>query len=1845
MNGMNFTKYLMFFLLLSWSCSKKSSVDFLKNPQAFQTYINGIQAGNVKRTDGIKIHFNQSPVDESQIGKDADPGILSFTPSLKGKLSWANAYTLSFIPSSDNVLTSTEYEAKLLIGKLFKDVPDSLAEMNFKFIIEPVSVQVRWKYLRADPEMEGAMLLEANVLPSDDLSETTMANLFEVKHSSAGSLKYQFSKNPGGEIVYKISAIPRSAQTESLIIQWKDAPEEKTGGQERKFEIPSSSSFVITGIETGSEIQKTVTAYFSDPLDQTQDLRGLVRLDPDSSSLELRRETDLIHVKFSDQFQTDKVKLIMDKNIKSKGGKTLDRDFNFEFSFNEEKPKVRFTSPGNILPVSENLVLPFEAINLKKVDVEIFKIFSNNVLYNMHLEYQEDIYNMIKLGRIIHQQTLVLENINPNSNRQTWLTYGLDLSKMITPEPGAIYEVRIGFQPDYSNFPCVGGKRKLVLNEYDDFSGTPEFTSIWSPWGNYAYEDSESSMSCYDYNDPCCQSYYSSHNFARKSVLASDIAMTCKSAGDAGQTFVSVYNINEGLPVKSADVTFYDQQLQVIQSGSTDGKGVFHPQTKNMPAYAVAKLNNHYAYLKLQESVSIPLSEFDVSGAKSESGLKAFIYAERGIWRPGDTILLNAVLAQSGKSIPAQFPVKMEVKSPNGQTIFSQQSSQNLFGLYAFKIPVSPSGITGNYKASLQAGPIVFEHTLKVETVKPNRFKVMLDFPTNWKPGAELPNVPLAAEYLHGAPAGGKQVKVELHYEQKPPVFKKYKDFNFTDPEKTDVSGQIDIHDGTLDGTGKTLLSMGDLNRSMFNGDLQSVFVSRIFDEGDMSTDYYEKTIKMFPEYVGIKCPESNFGKLYPVNESQDFEIAVLTDAEQGVANRKLKVELFSVNWEWWYEIRSQNGQYTHSNFRKLISQKLTQTDAGGKAKVSFTMKDYDRYYIRVTNLNTNQTSGDYFYTGWPYEENDQNKDFVHVLNFKADKESYKIGEKATLYLPGSASGQYQICIIKENKIIKHYQIPAQKDRTSFSFDIEDQMEPNVYADVSLIQPVKNMANDLPVRMFGVIPIMVQNDNRKLQPGIQMAESIKPDQEFEIEVNEAAGKEMAYQLFVVDEGLLNLTRFKTPNPYDFFLQKEAMRMMTWDNYNSIIGVHGASFQKIFSIGGDQQVSAEDLAKMKRFSSVVLSTGIQHLKAKTKNKHRFTISNYIGEVRVMVVANNQNAYGSAEKPVKVKSELMSSITFPRVMATDDIIQVPVTVFVHENNIRKVDVKLTAKDGIEIVGAAQKTINFDKPGEQKVYFDIKAKGKIGSSGLDVVCSSGKYSNVSSVAVYIDNPNPITRNVTEVWVEPGQSIQKTISSYGSAGTRKTLLNVSSFSGGLLSEFAEKLIQYPHGCVEQTVSAGFPQLYLADVMELSPEQKNQCSENVRKTIQKLKGFQRFDGGFSYWPGEAATYDYASSYVGHFLSEAKLKGFNVPEEMLSNLNEYQRKASSAYTRSKSSSANYLEFNQAYRLYTMAVAGRSDWAAMNRLMLLQEKSLMCKWLLAGAYALSGKKDIASKLIEGSGTEVPAYQDDYYNYGSEMRDESFIAMVLNDMENKTESAKLIQKIIKRIAAEKYFSTQEMSVLLLSMGKILNNSGANSSEMKFTFDWNKQPKEIISKFAAYQQTLNDQTQNYLMFKNNSSIPLSIQIIQFGKLESSTNVTESNGLKLQVSYLDKEGRKADLTNLPQGKDLVARVLISQNGKLGNLKNLALTAVFPSGIEINNLRVGGIESNRTDIKYQDFRDDRVMYYFDLSAGKELSLNIPLTASTAGTFSSPEFFCEAMYEPSVFARYKPGKMIIKSMK
>ncbi|MBK7304056.1 MAG: hypothetical protein IPI90_12600 [Saprospiraceae bacterium] len=177
-------------------------------------------------------------------------------------MSWTNAYTLSFLPAADQEISSKEYEANLQLAKLFKDVPDSLSVMNFKFVIEPIVVQVRWKYLRVDPEKDGALMLEANVVPSDELSEETLANLFEIKHSSAGALKYQFTKNQNGEILYKISSIPRTSQTESLSIKWSETPEEKNTLQEKKFEIPSSASFVVTGIETGSEIQKRSSLIF-----------------------------------------------------------------------------------------------------------------------------------------------------------------------------------------------------------------------------------------------------------------------------------------------------------------------------------------------------------------------------------------------------------------------------------------------------------------------------------------------------------------------------------------------------------------------------------------------------------------------------------------------------------------------------------------------------------------------------------------------------------------------------------------------------------------------------------------------------------------------------------------------------------------------------------------------------------------------------------------------------------------------------------------------------------------------------------------------------------------------------------------------------------------------------------------------------------------------------------------------------------------------------------------------------------------------------------------------------------------------------------------------------------------------------------------------------------------------------------------------------------------------------------------------------------------------------------------------------------------------------------------------
>jgi uncharacterized protein YfaS (alpha-2-macroglobulin family) len=599
--------------------------------------------------------------------------------------------------------------------------------------------------------------------------------------------------------------------------------------------------------------------------------------------------------------------------------------------------------------------------------------------------------------------------------------------------------------------------------------------------------------------------------------------------------------------------------------------------------------------------------------------------------------------------------------------------------------------------------------------------------------------------------------------------------------------------------------------------------------------------------------------------------------------------------------------------------------------------------------------------------------------------------------------------------------------------------------------------------------------------------------------------------------------------------------------------------------------------------------------------------------------------------------MTDILFPRVMSIRDQISVPVSITVTDERVREVKLSLSAEGPVSVSGPSEKSVQFDRPGEKKVFFELSGKSQLGAAALKLQAKSGSFRSDSRVDFYLDNPNPVSRKVREYWVEPGKSISVSVDAFGMAGTRSVELSVSTFAGKSLEDMKDELVRYPHGCAEQVTSAAFAQIRLENLMELDAASRAEIRNNVIQGISKLQRFQKNNGGFSYWDQDTEVADYVSSYVGHFLLEARKAGFSVPEDMIARWKEYQQGKARSYESRKSEYGSYLEYNQAYRLYTLALAGVPDWTSMNQLSMRKDRAAMPSWILAGAYALAGKNDLATKLLTGLPDQIQPYSESFWHYGSDIRDEAIIALVLYHLNRTQDAANMIRKVFRKIDSGSYLSTQEMAMLLVTSGKIWQKSPGENAGMEFSYNWAAKKKDVKTGYSVFASGLEDVLRSDLSFTNRSSVPVAVQLVQRGKPENQSPVNESNILQMQISYTDELGKPVNLSAVPQSAKLQAKVRITHNGTAGHLRNLALTAAFPACFEINNQRIGGVQVVNPKVRNTDYRDDRVMYYFDLGVKESLELSIPLVASAAGTFQSPDFYAEAMYEPSVRARVNRG--------
>jgi uncharacterized protein YfaS (alpha-2-macroglobulin family) len=597
------------------------------------------------------------------------------------------------------------------------------------------------------------------------------------------------------------------------------------------------------------------------------------------------------------------------------------------------------------------------------------------------------------------------------------------------------------------------------------------------------------------------------------------------------------------------------------------------------------------------------------------------------------------------------------------------------------------------------------------------------------------------------------------------------------------------------------------------------------------------------------------------------------------------------------------------------------------------------------------------------------------------------------------------------------------------------------------------------------------------------------------------------------------------------------------------------------------------------------------------------------------------------------------TLPRVVGPSEEVWLPVNVFAMEDKIKQVSVEINTNDLFSIEGSKKQSITFAEAGDQTVYFKLKVKDYVGIAKVTATVSGNGEKSEQTVELDVRNPNPTVFAFAETLVDAGKSWDGAYTLPGMKGTNKATIEASFLPPINLGNRLEYLIQYPHGCIEQTTSSVFPQLQLEHVMELNAVTRQRIETNIKAGLLRLQKFVTTQGGFGYWPGDQTPNSWGSSYGGHFILEAENLGYALPAGMKQSWLRYQANRASNW---RSNEGN--DIDQAYRLYTLALAKQPDLSAMNRLKEYNKLSTQAKWRLAAAYALAGKPDIAKSLTSGLTTTIEEYKNRFNeHFGSSERDQAMILETLTLLHDRVNAFLLVKRLSDALNSNRWLGTQTTAYSLLAVAKYAaGEKGSKEIDVEYT-DAGKTQK-ASSKMPVWQADLNVEGKTgdgKAKFKNNGEVPLFVRIVASGIPVPGDETASAHGLELSVRYVDKGEHSINISQLAQGTDFTAIVTVSNPGMNGAYTNLALSQIFPSGWEIVNTRLndGSTATGSSSFDYIDIRDDRVYTYFSLGSSNKKTFVVRLSAAYRGHFYMPAFACEAMYDATVSANTE-GKWI-----
>ena len=1473
--------------------------------------------------------------------------------------------------------------------------------------------------------------------------------------------------------------------------------------------------------------------------------------------------------------QQEKVQLTVGSGIKDIEGNSLNASQTFKLDLTDLSPRVRWSEKGVIVPEVGDATVYFDAVCLNSVTLRIVRVFDDNIIAYYQENDLDDTYGIRKAGRLEKKVSIALETSDPKQ----WKTFPIVLSDYVDVKAGDMYQLILDFGP--ADYAYATEESKLLTLENEELEA--------KYWDGEAYDFKDY---CYEgsWYDPLGLTYYNDVEI-RKNIMVSDLAVTAKMGAD-DQIDVFVFSISSAKPVSGAEIEAYNYQRQLITKGRTDGDGHATLKCANRPAFVVAKdKKGGQSLIKTNNGESLSYSKFDVGGENIQKGIAAFAYTNRGVWRPGDELQLNLMVSDIDAKLPADYPVVMEVYDANSRLYARQTNNSPVGGIYTFNVATSPNDETGLWRASFKVGNTVINKNLRVETVKPNRLEI--NFNTPDVISIRNPrNAQLHSKWLNGLTASGLKADIVVRVSQGKTSFANFPTYTFCNESEDFYPDELELFNGPLDGQGVASVSFEPLSDLYADQMINATFLTTVYEStGDFSIT--SSTAKLSPRqrYVGVELPatESKYGSYYFTNRDWNFPVAVVKeDGELAKTTLAIEYNLYKLDGYWWW---SSEDSYTLQKYVRgtyknpEMNGTMTLNNGKGNIQINVPNDKWGLYLLVIKDQQGGNTFAKVLQFDWDYAtiHSTGSSDGPVQLAMSSSKESYNVGENIIVSFPANEKASALVTVEANDRILVSEVMDHLGTEGQFEIKAIADMIPNVYVYVSLIQP-RDAGNDLPLRMYGVVSVKVEDSKLQLQPVIELPETSNTKKTISVNVKEANNQAMTYTLAVVDEGILGLTNFHTSNPYDYFNAKQALMVRTWDNYNYIIDAFTGELGTVYAIGGDGFINQE-VALDKRFKAYAVTLGPFELKAgKGGNTHEFEVPQCSGALRFMVVAKGQDkAFGAAEKQMKVIDPITLYATAPRVTAPGDEMTLKVQVLAPNLKGKNLNVVINNKN-LTAIGEMPASVKVDQNGEAMVVMKVKVPETLGIATMDVKVSDGSYEAESTTDIPIRMPYAEKRATYTKELAPGATESIDFDMKGLSGTQEGNVMVASLIPVDLYSRLNYLTTYPYGCLEQVVSAAFPQLYLSFFIQQSEEDQNKTREAIQNGIASLKSYQKSGFSLTNWVGGIYSDPWTEIYALHFLVEAKNQGFDVPDYLFKGLMNHQADIAKSWAMNPDFKQG--ETIQAYRLFVLALGGAPEMGALNRFKELKLNYKLSSLLVAATYAQVGKKNMVAQFwpaVEGD----EGLSDYISSFGSTTRDLAFLTY--SEMLCSRDEASIqghINDICDILNSGRWLDTQSTAFALFTLGKYAEKVGTTNTPISASVNANGTDHALTSKQGSVGFAMTPKLgSNKVTVTNTSDQKLTAKV--YTKTAVAEYETEENGnfIRMNVMYLDRNGATINPASLPMGKAFSA-VITVENPSDYRVTELALSYYLASGWEIVNERLFEQGTETMGAKHLDIRD-----------------------------------------------------------